>query len=270
MSLPAPPDVRPRLEARTSAASLRYLLSLPARWSTDASTLPCLVYLHGARGRGADLEVLLQVAGTPTTAAASGDGPAALEYVVVSPQTRSGSWAGRLARAQLLALVDELCGEPSLRIDPQRITLCGSSMGGDGVWAVGAAFADRWAALCPVCAAPRLASIEPLREKPIWLWHGANDAVVPVAGSDAMADALRRAATHPDRIRYTRLEACPTPDGAPHAEGHAAWLAAFDPASELWPWLRAQKLTPADAAPASTPLSRDEPLDAAQGARNPR
>ncbi len=222
----------PALPVRVSGLGLRYLL-YPCRQADEGAVAPLLLYLHGARSRGAD-ESLLLLPGTPPALAAAG-APQLAGYTVACPQTRSSSWGSRLERSRLIGLVDELLAEPALRLDRERVILAGSSMGGDGVWAVGGAFPDRFAACVAVCAAANLEAAASLCRTPVWLAHGANDHVVPVGASDAMADALRRAGAE---VRYDRIEECPTPERAPHAEGHAAWERAFGADSGLWGWLR--------------------------------
>ena len=204
--------------------------------------LPLVLYLHGARQRGEDLSDLLRVSGTPPAMAATSSDTTWQRFVLVCPQTSARSWGSRLLRAQLLALVSELCARDlSLRLDPQRVYLCGASMGGDGVWTLASAQPSVFAALVPVCAAADLPAVPRLIGKPIWMFHGVRDTVVPVTASDAMASALRSASST-SRVRYSRLEDCPTPEGAPHAEAHAAWFAAFCEEEGVWDWLLEQTL----------------------------
>ena len=140
-------------------------------------------------------------------------------------------------RAQIAGLVGELCAagvEPA--VDSRRVLLCGTSMGGDGVWTLAAARPELFAACVPVCAAANLAAVAHLDHKPTWIFHGVDDGVVPIEGADAMAEALRSRGD-PARVRYSRIDECPTPEGAPHAVGHAAWMIAFAEESGLWGWL---------------------------------
>ena len=221
----------PKLLVRVSDRGLRYAL-FPA---DSAAAAPLLLYLHGARSRGADPALLL-VAGTPPALAAASS-VTTRSFTIVCPQLEQSarSWTDRTRRGQLLSLIDELCADASLRIDRDRILLCGASLGGEGVWALGGARPDRFAACVAVCAAADLSAVGGLRGTPVWIFHGANDTVTPVAGSDQMSAALRRAGN--EEVHYTRITTCPTPVGNPHSRGHAAWMAAFDAASELWPWL---------------------------------
>ena len=74
---------------------------------------------------------------------------------------------------QLVGLLDEL--SRTLPIDSARVALSGASMGGDGVWALGASMPRRFKALVPICAGANLAAAAALQHVPIWCWHGIHD-----------------------------------------------------------------------------------------------
>ncbi len=81
-------------------------------------------------------------------------------------------------RAQIAGLVGELCAagvEPA--VDSRRVLLCGTSMGGDGVWTLAAARPELFAACVPVCAAANLAAVAHLDHKPTWIFHAIVDAI---------------------------------------------------------------------------------------------
>ena len=75
-----------------------------------------------------------------------------------------------------------------------------------------------------------------LQGVPVWLFHGANDAVLPVRCSEGTAAALKALSGGDDLVRFTRYETAPDPPGYPHATGHASTIPAY--ATEaLYPWL---------------------------------
>jgi len=134
-------------------------------------------------------------------------------------------------------------------VDPRRVYLTGVSMGGAGVWAVAAALDGRFAAIAPVCGSMgrgtgRVASA--LAAVAVWVWHGANDVVVPVGESDRAVAALQQAGAK--GVMFTRLNHAPAPVGWPDYTGHAAWIPAYDtgPATStsggLWDWFLQHKL----------------------------
>ena len=234
-------------EERESSTGLGYLLTLPAEYST-ARRWPMLLHLHGASSRGDDFTAF-----QCRHSSARVDGAA--DFILVRPQCPAGQqWVTVKLRAQVMALLDELVN--SLPVDAAQIVLSGASMGGDAVWTLGASHPSRWAALVPICASRNLDAVPALSRTPIWIWHGTHDVVYPVSGSETMYSMLINGSSNlTSRVRFTRLDDCPTPEHAPHSVCHAAWLPALAEASALWPWLREQlaAASPAALSPPSSP-----------------
>jgi predicted peptidase len=162
----------------------------------------------------------------------------------VFPQAPQGSEWNQIADitfAQLDAATREFGG------DPDRTYLTGLSMGGYGVWDYALRQPHRFAALVPVCgglvhprrpsmavrglegeADPYAAIARRLHDRPVWLFHGGQDNVVPPEYSRLLEAAFRAAGARD--VRYTEF---------PDAD-HNSW----DPAyamPELWDWLFAQR-----------------------------
>jgi predicted esterase len=80
-------------------------------------------------------------------------------------------------------------------IDGNRIYLMGHSMGGAGVYHLGAKYADLWAGLASISGAGGIADAEAAARYrvPILLMHGARDSIVPPASSRRSALALQAA-----------------------------------------------------------------------------
>ncbi|MGI8510683.1 MAG: alpha/beta fold hydrolase [Gemmatimonadaceae bacterium] len=220
----------------------RYQLYVPANFDRSADW-PVILSLHGAGERGND--GLLQTA--------IGLGNAIRRHrelipaVVVFPQVPAdGLWLGQSERIALHALHAAVaeCGG-----DPDRIYVVGLSMGGYGAWEMASAQPERFAAIVSVCGGvtppatgatmlqpPQVAENAPdpfaavaarVAPIPAWLFHGADDTIVPPMQSRTLVAALRIAGGDP---RYTEY-----PD-----VGHNSWDRAFaEP--ELWTWLLAQK-----------------------------
>jgi predicted peptidase len=199
---------------------LRYLLWLPTNYDHGGQPWPLIVFLHGSGERGDDLE-RVKAYGLPQRLAQGFDLPA----IVVAPQCPLPSdWT--LLDDALLALLDELCA--TYAVDRRRIYLTGLSMGGRGVWRLAASNPERFAALVPICGrrpdgVRSAETLRPLCDLPIWVFHGAQDQVVPVKESDAMVAALRACGAN---VRYTIY-----PD-----VGHNAWTPAYAEL-ELYTWL---------------------------------
>jgi predicted peptidase len=207
----------------TQELQLEYLLALPKGYAEGSERWPLVLFLHGAGERGSDL-AKVEIHGPPKLIAAGQQIPA----IVVSPQCPANEWW--TADTHLLALerlLDEIVAK--YRVDEDRIYLTGISMGGYGTWALAARQPERFAAAAPICGGGNaLPAGRQLRNLPIWAFHGDADPVVPVAESQRMVDAVRRAGGTLAKITiYPGV-------------GHDSWTQAYeDPA--LWEWLFAQR-----------------------------
>lgn len=214
----ADPQVEKAFEREvTITARLRYLLALPEGYGDDDRRWPLLVFLHGAGESGEDLSKV-KTHGPPRLLAA---GTRSFPCIVVSPQSPGRGWNPDF----LLALVDEVCREE--RVDEDRIWVTGLSMGGFGTWSLAAARPDRFAAIVPICGGGNPRDAGKLVGLPAWVFHGAKDAVVPLAASQTMVDAVREQGGDPKFTVY--------PDA-----GHDSWTEAYDDPA-LWEWPFAQR-----------------------------
>jgi poly(3-hydroxybutyrate) depolymerase len=131
-------------------------------------------------------------------------------------------------------------------VDPDRITLTGLSMGGDGAWQIGLRHPELFAALAPVCAVadyrrmvkPADAPLYDLdaldRQSPpalaanaahmqVFIFHGDRDPIVPVADSRKMVERFRQLGMLGKNVRYTEVPGV----------AHNAWIPAYKDAALL-------------------------------------
>lgn len=204
------------------AVSFPYLLFEPASSSGGGEGLhPLLLFLHGAGEKGNDGARLPNAVLPRLLLGAGLSSPPLFIACPQCPVDRAG-WPIE----DLAVFLDALLAD--LPVDPDRVFLSGISLGGRGAWEFAYDHAPRLAALAPLCG-PSLPTLAPrLADLPIWVFHGADDAVVPVSGSDAMVEALQRAGA--SALRYSRL------DGVGHNCGNVVYR---DPA--LWHWLLEQR-----------------------------
>jgi dienelactone hydrolase len=127
--------------------------------------------------------------------------------------------------------------------DGRRVYLAGQSMGGAGAWGLAAYSPATFAAMsamcsyCPQpyydCPAAVAAKLRP--QLPVWIFHGANDVVIPVRAADEMVAALKAAGN--SKLRYTRYEWAPPPPDPRYSRlsGHAVHDVAFvEPELASW------------------------------------
>ena len=124
----------------TSNGSLPYLLS-PISDNINQPA-PLVLFLHGARDRGTDINVLLKW-GLPRFVNES----SSLPYVFAAPQLPEGqTWVDR--ESDVIALLDNLI--TSQPIDPSRVILSGFSLGTAGAWHIAASHPGRFTGLVAV------------------------------------------------------------------------------------------------------------------------
>jgi predicted peptidase len=237
----------------------RYQVYVPPIYS-GYRRLPVILYLHGADTAGGD--GLLQTKGCLGSAVRAN--PDRWPFLIVFPQIPLNQrWMGRYITAAL-RILDDAIGE--FEADSSRVFVTGFSLGATGAWYMAAEDPQRFAAVVPVdgrvllagrvslpedispptatiILAPdpvaRLAAL--LRHTPVWVFHGANDQVVPVDDARRTIQALRSLRAP---VRYTEV-----PDGE-----HECGTAYGDP--RLPKWLLAQ---PRTARPDQAPAAPGEP-----------
>jgi predicted peptidase len=213
-----------------------YRVYIPAGYCETVPS-PVILALHGSGEVGTDGRLPTEV----------GLGRAIRRYpdrypaICIFPQVPAGEiWQGLGAQIAIAAL-DRTIAE--FNIDLARVYLTGISMGGNGSWYLAYHFPQRFAAVVVVCGwigerngkggvkYPAIGKnatevSRRLDRLPLWIFHGAADAVVPVAESRLMATALRSIDAN---VRYTEFPAI----------GHNSWDRAYALA-ELTGWLFAQ------------------------------
>jgi predicted peptidase len=171
---------------RKVTLEMEYLLALPKDYDKDTTKAwPLMVFLHGAGERGSDINKV-KVHGPAKLVEQGKDFP----FLIVSPQCPEGQWWNNRVET-VMALIDEIAEK--YRVDPKRIYLTGLSMGGYGTWSIATTFPDRFAAIVPICGGGQPYQAGNLKKIPIWAFHGGKDPVVPVAESERMVEAVKKA-----------------------------------------------------------------------------
>ena len=205
-----------------AGGTLPYRLFVPTA-ASNTNPLPLIVFLHGSGERGSDNS--RQVTGQDGFLAFVDESvQATLPTFLVAPQLPAGlNW---IARAEtVLGLIDDL--QQQYDIDPDRIVITGLSLGGEGTFELLARAPERFAAAIPMSGFYLNPSAIDGALPPVWVFHAADDPIVPVAGSSvAVAQLDSQSATY----LYTEY-----PTG-----GHIIWDEAYATA-ELVEWTYAQR-----------------------------
>lgn len=195
----------------------------PQPSGTSVPPLPLLVYLHGFSHTVFDLNLVL-AGGVP----AEIEKGRKLPMMVISPQCPGGeNWQSARMVERLSQFVDEVVAE--YRLDPQRVYLTGFSMGGDGVWALGIAHPEQFAALAPVGSwFDDQSAVCVLKDIPVWVFQGEMDEYVSPRYAQGMVAALKQCG---GQVNYTLYP------GAGHVESSRL---AYEE-DQFYPWLMEQK-----------------------------
>jgi predicted peptidase len=208
----------------TRQGEMPYLAYLPKDYDPKSGhRWPLMLFLHGAGERGTNVQNVA-IHG-PLKLVKKGKN---FPFIIVAPLCPAdGNWSNE----PLLKLLDHVTGE--FAVDTNRIYLTGLSMGGYGTWNLGLAHHEKFAALAPVCGGGSMIDlilpgygkpVNPLRNLPVWAFHGAKDDVVPPAESESMIAAMKKIGAKDVKLTIY-----------PNAN-HDAWTETYEN-PELYEWL---------------------------------
>jgi len=188
----------------------RFQVYLPDEWRRDDhKQWPIILFLHGRGERGSEGMWQTQI-GLPQVVR---DHPDRWPFIIVMPQCPIPNyWTDTEMQALAMATLDQEAAE--FHADPERTYLTGLSLGGYGAWELAHNNSDRWAAIV-IAASGIFWSYAPERwqeastlpaeyaravaHTPLWLFHGADDPLVPPRESEIMFQAVKAAGGH---VRY--------------------------------------------------------------------
>ena len=152
---------------------LKYLFYLPKDYyNAKKIAWPLILFLHGMGERGNDLE-LVKIHGIPKIVKTQKDFP----FIAVSPQCPTEYvWRDKKMLQAVESLILKII--KNYRIDKTRVYITGLSMGGYGTWALAARRPELFAAAVPICGGGDPATVNVLKNLPIWVFHGGLDKVV--------------------------------------------------------------------------------------------
>ena len=224
----------------------KYQVFVPEDW-TPHKKWPIVLFLHGAGERGDDglLETDVGIASAIRSSRKE------VDAIVVMPQCPKSLW-WLMPPMQELAFAALDRASKEFRGDPQRTYLAGLSMGGFGAWRLAGDHPGHFAAMIVICggirpparalkAYPYLVSVIPpdspksyteaaerVGKTPVWIFHGADDDIIPVTESQKMTAAMKQVGAEVHYTEYPGIR-------------HDSWDKAFDE-PKLFPWLFSKSL----------------------------
>jgi predicted peptidase len=203
--------------------SIPYSVYVPVGF-TPNKKWPVILFLAGSGQRGNDGWLPTQAGMGPSILAHPEWFPAIVVFPQCPDNLRWTSPMGPTAHAPIVQDLALLALEQAIRDysgDARRVTLTGISLGGAGVWALGASQLNRFIALMPLCGRVDPSLAPKLIHQSIWVFHGSGDDTVPVEQSRTMVQALiKDGAKH---VRYTEIP------GA----GHSIWETVYNEAEVI-------------------------------------
>ena len=208
---------------------MRYLHYTPKDYDAKGTKRwPLMLFLHGAGERGTDVQ-RVAIHGPMKLVKEGKNFP----FIIIAPQCPEDQ---RWINDDLFAVLNH--AEQEFLVDTNRIYVTGLSMGGYGVWALGVARPEKFAAIAPICGGGQVIDVilagynkpvNPVKSLPIWAFHGEKDAAVPLDESERMMKALKRIeATNAKLTVYPNVE-------------HDSWTETYNNPA-LYEWLLKHKL----------------------------
>ena len=219
--VPTSTNVMVQTGDKEETVEIRYLLFLPQAYGSPEKDekWPLMLFLHGGGERGDNNLELVKKHGPPRIVEEKKDFP----FITISPQCPPGKqWNPQ----EMAKLTDHVAN--TYAVDARRIYVTGLSLGSAGTWSLLVAYPGKFAAAIPICGGGDPATAEKMKATPIWVFHGAKDTGAPIAKSEAMVDALKKAG---GSVKFTVY---------PEA-GHDAWTETYSN-PEVYKWLLEQKL----------------------------
>ena len=185
----------------------KYIVYVPPAYD-KAKALPAIMFLHGAGETGTDGKKQAEVG----LGAAIKKSPEAWNFIVMFPQKPPGKTGWVNHEKLVLDMLEKTKKEYS--IDNARIYLTGLSMGGYGTWQIAPKHPEIFAAIAPICGGGNPDDAPKLKDMPTWCFHGDADKAVPIAKSQQMIDAIKKAGGEPKFTIYPGV-------------GHNSWDKAY-------------------------------------------
>lgn len=153
----------------------------------DAPKPPLLLFLHGRSLSGTNLNRVKRYGVLRAI-----ERGRKIDAVVVAPQLASGPWNPD----KVLELVDYV--QQNYNTDPNRVYVCGMSLGGYGTLHFAGKYPERVAAAVAICGGGNTTDGCNLAKIPLWIQHGSKDRAVKPSESKKIYQAIKKCDPHAD------------------------------------------------------------------------
>ncbi|MBQ9759982.1 MAG: dienelactone hydrolase family protein [Clostridia bacterium] len=196
---------------------LDYSIRYPEGFS-ETEKYPLVIYLHGAGGRGRDINVIKNHSFFADSEQYCKDA------VTVVPQCYANTWFDIFEQLKdyVVAMSRMAC------VDTDRVYVIGASMGGYTTWQIGMSLPEIVAAIVPICGGGMYWNAERLKHTGVWAFHGSADKTVSCEESEKMVAAVNKRGGNAKLTVY---------EGVPHN----SWTPTFQ-SKEMWAWLFSNRL----------------------------
>lgn len=169
-----------QLKAVEGETAYPFLLNLP-EGEEQLEKQPILVFLHGRSLSGTNLDRVKRY-GVLYAMNKGQEVPG----IIIAPQS-TGGWDPD----KVIEIVDYVIEH--YNADPDRVYICGMSMGGYGTMDVAGKYPDRIAAAVAICGGGSVKYADNLAQVPLWVQHGNRDRAVPMSESKKIVNAIKKA-----------------------------------------------------------------------------
>ena len=191
------PQVQGKFVKAVSKLGLNYQFYGDPEWD-GAKRYPLVIWLHGSGSSGTDNQAQM---GGATGVFTKKENQAERPCFMLAPQCPDAAigWKNEVA-GKLMTLIADIMEK--LPVDPARIYLTGSSMGGFGTWSLAAKYPDIFACAVPLCGGGDPKTAEAIKKVPVWAWHGDKDEMVPIERDRVMVAAVKAVGGN---VQFTEL-----------------------------------------------------------------
>lgn len=174
---------------------LSYYVATPENYDPKKK-YPLIVALHGAGTFGDNPKAILS---NPEYVGYKKFAP---DAILLCPHTHFEVWSSQVRR--LKEVIDLVCD--AYPVDMLRVSICGGSMGGFGVWEMLCSYPNFFAAACAICGGGMAWRSGCIAALPIRVYHGDKDETVLPERSAEMVNAMKAAAPDNKELEFILCE----------------------------------------------------------------